>query len=213
MKTTPILSPAQVNWAQIATQALQADGVIAIPTESSYGMAVFIDRPQAIKRLFTLKNRPLDKPLPILISNLEQLYPLVDEISPVTQRLMARFWPGPLTFIIPSKEIPLVSSLKPATLAVRLTNCAIAKTLIEYTRQPVTATSANLSGKPNAYSPDEVLNYFDGKIEALVDGGILPPNPVSTILDMSTTEPRIVRQGAISSEVIWRVLASEASSL
>jgi len=180
-----------------AARALSRGGIVAFPTESSYGLAVDALSSAALERLFALKRREPGKPPPILISDEAMLELLVARVPPLARRLMARFWPGPLTLVLPARPglpEPLVSD---GGVGVRRSPHAVADALVAAFGRPLTATSANLSGLPPALRADEVRATFGDAVH-LLDGGDAPgaaPSTVARIDDDGTVT--ILRAGAL----------------
>jgi L-threonylcarbamoyladenylate synthase len=177
--------------------------IIAYPTETFYGLGVHYNKGEALERLYHIKQRPVDKAMPLIIGRAEQLPLLTPVIPEAAERLMKQFWPGPLTLIFEARG-RLSSYITAGTgrVAVRIPGPSFALDLAGYLDYPITATSANITGMPPAETADAVIAYFGNSINALVDAGKTPGNTPSTIVDVTGTEVRIVRQGMISSEAI-----------
>jgi L-threonylcarbamoyladenylate synthase len=184
---------------------LRRGGIIAFPTETFYGLGVKFDCHEALKRLHELKRRPREKAMPLIIGVREMLSEIVslDRLSntgtlSAATALMDRFWPGPLTLLLPAKA-GLSGYLVANTgmVAVRVPGESFALHLAEKAGFPVTATSANPSGLVPAGEADVVARYFGDSIDILIDGGPTPGRLPSTIVDLSGRFPRIVREGAI----------------
>ncbi|MGZ8513123.1 MAG: L-threonylcarbamoyladenylate synthase [Candidatus Limnocylindria bacterium] len=175
--------------------ALLADGaIVAFPTDTVYGVAVAASRPDRLPALFELKRRPLDRRIPILVADVAQLAGewVVDERA---HRLIARFWPGPLTLVLPSGD-----GLR--TQAFRAPDHPVALALIQ-AAGPLLATSANVSDEPDTGSADDVSIAFatqQDELAAVVDGGSVPGGRSSTVLDLSVTPAGILREGPVSRE-------------
>lgn len=183
-------------------ELLRAGAVIAFPTDTFYGLGADIYSETAIKRLFEIKGRMVDKPILILISNKEELIPLLsaENNTEVYQRLVDEYWPGPLTLVFnASEKISPVLTGGTGRLGVRLPDHNFCKMLIQSLGSPITATSANISGCGSLDNPSEVLTALGGHIDVLVDGGKTRGGSESTVVDVSGNEPVILREGAISS--------------
>jgi L-threonylcarbamoyladenylate synthase len=190
-----------------AAARLRAGQVVAIPTDTVYGLAADPFQPAAVERLFRLKGRPENRPILLLVGSRLQAEALAAELPPAFERLAARFWPGPVTLILPAA--PALSRRLTAggdTIAVRLPGSPLTQRLIHAARVPLTGTSANRSGLPPARSPRDVQEQFPSASLAVLDGGPAPGNLPSTIVDL-TGEPRIVREGAVPSQAILCLLA------
>lgn len=184
-----------------ATQALKKGQIVAIPTETYYGLATNPFAPEALQRLFQLKGRPLKKPVPILIARQEQLWLLAREISPLHRIFMERFWPGPLTLIFFARpDLPSLVTGGTGKVAVRLTSHPLAQELAALFG-PITGTSANLSGNPPAIEAKEILDSLP-EVDLILDAGPCPGGAPSTILDLTVDPPEVLRPGKITQEEI-----------
>lgn len=179
-------------------------GVISYPTETFYGLGVDPFNPRAVNALFKLKHRPESKPVSLLIKNLEMLGSVVAEVSVNAETLIKKFWPGPLTIIFKaSPAVPSTITAGTGTVAVRISSCGVAQKLLNTLNSPITATSANPSAEPASKTPQEILNYFNGAIDILIDNGELAGRLGTTIVDATGPYVKIVREGEIpSSEVL-----------
>ncbi len=177
--------------------AIRSGGIVAIPTDTCYGLACDPFNATSVRRLFTLKGRDPSKPILLLISRREMLHPLVSEILPLAEQIIARHWPGPLTLVFKSSGVvsPILTG-GTGTLAVRLPNAPFIARLIETVGFPITATSANRSGDPDPASAQEVEAALGMSLDLIVDGGPCRNVP-STVLDVTSPHPRIIRQGAL----------------
>jgi L-threonylcarbamoyladenylate synthase len=184
-----------------AAGILGRGGIVAFPTESFYGLGVRYDNLPALERLYTIKQRPKEKSMPLIIGNRELLDGIAASINRVSEELMEKFWPGPLTVLLPARSgLPEFVTAGTGKIAVRMPGQSIALHLARALDFPVTATSANISGMPPADDPDDVIQYFGDSLDLLIDGGTTPGGEPSTIVDATGDGIRIVRQGAISSE-------------
>lgn len=191
-----------------AVNVLEMGGIIAYPTETFYGLGVKFDIFDSLKRLYELKNRPREKAMPVIIGDRGLLSEIVPErwlkdMAPAAGLLMERFWPGPLTLLLPAKEgISEYLSADTGKIAVRIPGESFALHLAKKAGFPLTATSANLSGMPPAENSYSVIKYFDESIDLLIDGGQTPGGLPSTIVDVSHGGIEIVREGAIGKDEI-----------
>ncbi len=183
-------------------EVMNSGGIIAYPTETFYGLGARFDRPQAIKKLYELKKRPVEKAMPLIIGDLSQLKFVVDsewlrEIPSKVKGLMEIYWPGPLTILMPARK-GLSEYLvgEGGTVAVRIPGESFALHLARKAGFPITATSANISGMPPADSAERVIEYFDGLLDLVIDGGKTPGGLPSTIVD-ATKNLRVMREGAL----------------
>lgn len=180
-----------------AKEVLIKGGVIAYPTETLYGLGAKYDLESALEKIFQLKNRPEEKALTLIIGKVEQLSLITESISPSAKDLIEKFWPGPLTLVFKAKK-GLSERLKiNNTVAVRIPGESFALRLARSVEFPITATSANISNLPAAQDAETVLNYFDGKLDLVIDGGRTVSKQPSTIVDVSTETIKVIRQGII----------------
>jgi L-threonylcarbamoyladenylate synthase len=190
-----------------AIAALRNGGVVAFPTETFYGLAVDPRLTFAVTKLFALKRRPDDRPIPLIASSIPQVIEHVGTITPLAKRLASRGWPGPLTLIIPaSAQLAPDVHLATGRAAVRVPADSIARALAEYAGHAITSTSANLSGQSAPSSPDAVVASFGDDIDVLIDAGSTPGGLPSTIVDATGSEAVLVRAGAIPWERVLEFL-------
>jgi L-threonylcarbamoyladenylate synthase len=182
----------------VAVSALRQGGIVAFPTETYYGLAVDLDSPLAVEKLFALKRRAADKPLLLLIEKKEQLESLVQDVPQLYWPLIEKYWPGPLTLIFPAT--PSLNGRitgKSGTVGIRISPHPIAQELVRKMGKPITATSANISGLPPARSATEVVKMFGYSIDYILDGGVTEAELCSTILAIQKGRLRIIRHGQI----------------
>jgi L-threonylcarbamoyladenylate synthase len=187
-----------------AAEVLRAGGVVAFPTDTLYGLAVDPRRDDAVERLFALKGRRPDAAVPLVAADIEQAA-AAGRFGPVEMRLVAAFWPGPLSLVVPALDaVSRVALADGGTVAIRVPAHAVARALAAALGFCITATSANTSGAPPAESADRVAATL-AHIDLLLDGGHVPGGPPSTIVAVGGERPVLVRAGAIA----WdRVLKS-----
>lgn len=189
-----------------AAALLKNGQLVAFPTETVYGLGADAYDPEAVKRVFEVKGRPPQSPLLVHVSNLQQVYGLTTEVSPLARLLMERFWPGPLALILPaSARVPAVVLGGKTSVGLRMPSHPVALALIEEAG-PIAAPSANLSGRPSPVSAEHVVDDLDGKIAAILDAGSTGFGLESTILDISREKPEVVRQGGLPIEELEAVL-------
>lgn len=189
-----------------AAKILKNGGTVAFPTETVYGLGANALDENAVEKIFIAKGRPQDNPLIVHISDLGQLYELVEDIPERALDLIETYWPGPLTIIFKKKDIipdRITGGL--STVAVRMPNHRIALELIREAGVPVAAPSANLSGKPSPTEPSHVIEDLMGKIDMIIDGGSTGIGVESTVLDISGEIPTILRPGGITLEDLLTV--------
>lgn len=174
-----------------AAKIIKEGGLVAFPTETVYGLGAAYNNPDAVTKIYKVKKRSKNKPLTLHISKRETLESFDCEITHLAKILMDKFWPGPLTIILNTKD-------KKKTLAFRIPKDEIAKCFIEACGIPIVAPSANISGNKPPVSAEGVLKDLDGKIEAVIDGGPTRLGGESTIIDVTSFPYRVIREGAIS---------------
>jgi len=190
-----------------ALTALQGGEVIVFPTETLYGLGADALNFSAVEKVFQLKGRDADNPFPVLIADRAMLDSLVAEISPLAELLMTRFWPGPLTLVLPARaDIPRPLVNRQGGIGVRLSSQPIATELARLLGHPLTATSANPSGQPGAHTVAEAKIYFAGKIDIYVDGGALNSPTGSTVAEVVHDRLTILRAGDISRQALEAVV-------
>ncbi|MDP2157658.1 MAG: L-threonylcarbamoyladenylate synthase [Nitrospirota bacterium] len=184
-------------------QLLDNAEIIAYPTETFYGLGTRYDSEDSLERLYNIKKRPHEKAMPLIIGRTALLSLLTPVIPEVAERLMERFWPGPLTLIFEAREnLSLHITAGSGKVAVRIPGPSFALDLASHLDYPITSTSANMTGMPPAETAAQVMDYFDTAPITIVDCGKTPGNAPSTIVDVTGSEIRIVRQGMISSKAI-----------
>lgn len=173
-------------------------GVVAVPTETYYGLAADPENERALRRLFELKQRHESKPILILVSSLEQLEMYVEYIPPQYETLIKRFWPGPLTLVFPAKDsLSEVLTGGTGTVGIRLTPHPVAVNIIETLGRPITATSANISGHDPARSAEQIMMMFGDKLDYIVDCGMSVETLPSTVVKIESGRVCVVRPGLI----------------
>jgi L-threonylcarbamoyladenylate synthase len=188
-----------------AAEFIRRGGVVAYPTETVYGLGALAYDHESVARVYRLKQRARHKPLSLLIEDLAQLEPLVRAITPRTRSLMARFWPGPLTLLLPAAEdLPEILTGGTGKAGVRISSHPVARELVAAVGAPITATSANRSGAPSCRTSEEVLKQMDEELTLILDGGLTPDSRGSTIVNVAVEPPVIVRVGAIAAEEVLR---------
>lgn len=184
-----------------------SSGIIAYPTETFYGLCVNPFDRVAIKKLFALKGRPPEKPITLIVRDREMLDRVASGITPLAERLMERFWPGPLTIIFNARaDVPAELTGGTGTLGVRVSASPVATRLSALLDSPITATSANPTDKDAPTDPQDVVGYFDGEIDMLIDGGRLAGKKGSTIVDARGGSLVIFREGEIPVESLMDVV-------
>lgn len=192
---------------QQAAEILQTGGLVAFPTETVYGLGGNGLDEEACRKIYIAKGRPSDNPLILHISRLDELRPIVREITPVAQKLIDAFWPGPLTMIFKKADIvPMTTTGGLDTVAVRFPSHLIAQKIIRASGLPIAGPSANSSGKPSPTRASHVAFDLSGKIDMIVDGGAAEWGLESTIVDVSGENVILLRPGAVTKEMIEQVV-------
>jgi L-threonylcarbamoyladenylate synthase len=184
---------------EAAADVLREGGLVAFPTETFYGLGANALDPDAVERVFAAKGRPPDKPLLVLVDSPEMLDVVAAEVSPEARRLMGRYWPGPLTLVLPARDVlpaPLTAGTR--TIGVRIPSQVVARGLVRAAGVPVTAPSANRHGAPSPRTAAEVLAGLGPRVDLVLDGGPTPGGAASTVLDVTGWPPRVLRPGAVA---------------
>ena len=205
--TRVVVDPVQPDPMAIARAAatLREGGVVAIPTDTLYGLAADPWNPAAVARIFAIKGREEDRPLPLVAANVTQVTRWIGEMDRVASRLAERFWPGPLTLVMRAPaELPSNVTAGGGTIGIRVPAHAVTIALCAAFDRPITATSANTSGQPATDRPDFVAEQLSMGLDVLLDAGITPGGPASTIVDVTQAEVRLLRAGAVSWEDVTR---------
>lgn len=202
---TEILKPTAENLIR-AGKLIRAGELVAFPTETVYGLGADGLNVDACRKIYLAKGRPADKPLTLHVASFEMIEQIA-EISLAAEKLIETFLPGPLTIILPKKNIvPDFVTCNSKSVGVRFPNNAVAQDFIKIAGVPIAAPSANISGKNPPTTAQEVFNNLNGKVEMVLDGGKCEVGISSTIVDISTGVPKILRQGSISAESINEIL-------
>lgn len=190
-----------------AADCLRRGGLVAFPTETVYGLGVHALDRAAVQRLFAAKGRPANDPLIVHVESLEHVQDLVLTVPDAARDLAARFWPGPLTLVLPrSPRVPDEVTAGLSTVAVRVPAHPVARALLAAAGVPVAAPSANLFSRPSPTRASHVLDDLDGRIDLVVDGGPTEVGVESTVLDLSGDVPTILRPGAVSLDMLRAIL-------
>lgn len=204
---TQLLPASDPKTAAIAAELIRKGALVAIPTETVYGLGANGLDEAAVAKIFEAKGRPQDNPLILHICGAEQMELFCHHIPQKAYDLAQRFWPGPLTMVLPARAIvPRRTTGGLDTVAVRCPDNAVTRQIIEKSGVPIAAPSANLSGKPSTTTAEHVLHDHDGKIAAIVDGGPCRVGVESTIVDLTEERPRLLRPGGITPEQLLAVL-------
>lgn len=197
---TKMLEPNDVGIEE-AAGLLKSGEVVGIPTETVYGLAADATNEEAVKKIFIAKGRPQDNPLIVHISDISTLADYVKDVPDIAYQLAEKFWPGPLTMVLPKKEIiPYTTSGGLDTVGIRFPSNKIAQEIIKTCGKPLAAPSANLSGSPSPTTAKHVFDDMNGRVPAIVDGGACEVGVESTVISFEGDTVRLLRPGYISIE-------------
>jgi len=184
---------------------LHRDGVMVYPTETFYGLGASCFSAAALRRIYHLKNRDPLKPLSVVASDLSMVKEIISPPPCLFDILAKEFWPGPLTLILPAAaHMPSELVGKDGNLGVRVPGHVWLRHFIAAAGFPISATSANISGEDDISDPADAVRLFQGKVDLIIDGGITPGGAPSTVVDLATASPRILREGIISAGSVKR---------
>ncbi len=178
---------------------LKEGGIVAFPTDTVYGLGAAANNPQAVARVYVVKERPRHMPLPLLLAHTLQINEVAEPVPPLAWLLAERFLPGALTLVLSkSRSVPDIVTAGGTTVAVRIPAHPVPVALVEGLGVPILGTSANLSGRPSILEAGEVYSQFSGRIAMVIDGGRCPGGRESTIVDVTGKVPVVLREGAIT---------------
>lgn len=204
---TLLLSAEAPSTAQIAADIIKKGGLVAIPTETVYGLGANGLDEQAVIKIFEAKGRPQDNPLILHVAEPAEMEKFCHDIPKSAYLLAEKFWPGPLTMVLPARDIvPRRTTAGLDTVAVRCPDNDTTRQIIRLSGVPIAAPSANISGKPSTTTAQHVFHDHNGKIDAIVDGGPCRVGVESTIVDLTDERPRLLRPGGITPEQLMEVL-------
>ncbi len=206
MAHTEIISIQDPQSIQRALEVIRLGGLVAFPTDTVYGLAANPHSAAAIDKIYAAKDRDMSKAVAVLIGDPGHLLDIAASLTPSAEKLAARFWPGALTLILPRRaDLPANLSAYP-TIGVRMPDHLFAIQLLT-AAGPLATTSANLSGASDAKTAEEVSAQLDGRLDLILDGGTCPGGVPSTVVDCTGADVRILRQGAIPAEEIFKIVA------
>ena len=204
---TLLLSAQDPQTPVVAAQIIREGGLVAIPTETVYGLGANGLDEAAVARIFEAKGRPQDNPLILHISDKHEMERFCHSIPQAAYDLADAFWPGPLTMVLPARDIvPKRTTGGLSTVGVRCPDNNVTREIIRLSGVPIAAPSANISGKPSTTTAQHVLHDHDGRIAAVVNGGPSRVGVESTIVDLTDARPRLLRPGGIGPEELLEVL-------
>ena len=198
MKTT-IVSADSHDAIQQALDVLKKGGLVAFPTDTVYGVGALAFDGKAVESIYAAKDRPIEKAIPVLIGDEDDLEKVGMDIPAVAHRLASRFWPGPLTVLVPKKPTLPESISATEAVGVRIPDHEVARALLR-AAGPMAVTSANISGQPSPSTAEEVFAQLNGRIPLIIDGGRTPGGVPSTLVDCTGEKIKILREGPISLE-------------
>ena len=188
---------------EMAVEILNNGGIVAYPTETFYGLGVRFDKEASLRKLYELKKRPEEKPMPLIIGDRTLLSMIAASVNEIAETLMDKFWPGPLTLLLKAKsDLSSYLTARTGRVAVRIPGESFALHLARGAGFPITATSANPSGMPPAEDADAVIRYFGKEIDMVIDGGKTAGGLPSTIADVREEKIKIVREGVIKRHLL-----------
>lgn len=200
-------SPLQTQEIKNAAKLLKSGNLVALPTETVYGLGANALDENAVKKIFEAKGRPQDNPLIVHISEFDEIYNLVTDVPQSAKALAREYWPGPMTIILKKTSlVPDAVSAGLDTVAVRLPNHDVTRAIIKEAGVPIAAPSANLSGSPSPTTAQSVFDDMNGKIPLIVDGGPCQIGVESTVISLLGEKPSVLRPGGITPEQIASVL-------
>ena len=198
---TEVISAEHKEALQIALVILHKGGLVAFPTDTVYGLGALAFNGAAVESIYLAKDRPTEKAIPVLIGDVTDLEKVSDDIPDDARALASRFWPGPLTVIVPKRPTLPEAVSATSTVGVRVPDHSVARELLR-AAGPMAVTSANISGQPSPATAQEVFEQLDGRIELIIDGGRTPSGIPSTLVDCTGSEIKVLREGPISLEQI-----------
>jgi len=199
--------PSNDESIQAALKILHNGGLVAFPTDTVYGVGALVFDGKAVESIYSAKDRPIEKAIPVLIADAADMEKVGINIPAIAHQLAARFFPGPLTCIIPKQPTLPESVSATETVGVRVPDHEVARALLR-AAGPMAVTSANISGRPSPSTAQEVLAQLGGRIDLIIDGGTTPGGVPSTLVDCTEKELKILREGPISLHEIRRKLSS-----
>jgi L-threonylcarbamoyladenylate synthase len=190
-----------------AARVLREGGLVVFPTDTVYGVGAAVDRPDAVARLYVAKGRPLDRPIPVLIADLDQLERLASELNEAVWRVARRFWPGALTIVVPAQPwLPVEIVRDTGAVGLRMPDHPVALAIIRAAGGAVATTSANRSGEREACTVEEAIAALGEAVDLYVDGGRTPGGVPSTVVALEGGEIRVLRRGALDPALVEQAL-------
>jgi len=205
MMKTEITPASSQDATRHALEILKAGGLVAFPTDTVYGVGALAFDGKAVESIYAAKDRPVEKAIPVLIGDPEDLEKVGIHIPASAHQLAVRFWPGPLTILVPKRASLPESVSATSTVGVRVPDHEVARAILR-AAGPMAVTSANISGEASPVTAEEVYEQLGGRIDLIIDGGKTPGGVPSTLVDCTTPELKVLREGPISLEELRSVL-------
>lgn len=202
---TEVLSATAPNAITSALEVLLSGGLVAFPTDTVYGVGSLAFHQKAIESIYVAKGRSIEKAIPVLIGDNEDLIKVADEIPFFAMKLIDRYWPGPLTILVPKKPTLPEAISATSTVGVRVPDHEVARSLLRLTG-PMAVTSANISGQANPTTAQQVLAQLGGRIAMIIDGGETPGGIPSTLVDCTGEVVQVLREGPIPAEELLKIV-------
>lgn len=187
-------------------EIIKSGGIVIFPTETVYGIGTNVFDENAIRRIYDIKQRPLNKPISLLVSNMKMVNQVAKDITQLEYKLMEKFFPGPFTIILKKRDIvPNIVTSNQNTVGIRMPSNEITLKLIDYVGVPIATSSSNVSSKPSVTNLEDIIKDFEGKADYFIDGGESRIGIASTIVQVIERTPHILRQGSITEEQIKEI--------
>lgn len=194
------------NKLKVPAEIIRQGGIVIFPTETVYGIGVNALDDKAVEKLYKIKQRPLNKPISLLVSDINMVDKIAKDITDLEYKLMKKFFPGPFTVILKKKNIiPDIVTANGDTVGIRIPDEEITRKLIEYANVPIAAPSANISDRPSGTNLESIIKDFEGKVDYFIDSGESKLGIASTIVKVIDGVPHILRQGTITKEQIQEI--------
>ncbi|OGO83697.1 MAG: threonylcarbamoyl-AMP synthase [Clostridiales bacterium GWD2_32_19] len=186
---------------------LEQGGIVVFPTDTVYGIACNASNIESVKKLYNIKRRDYEKPMMVLVGNIGDIYKYTDVLGENTKKLIEKFWPGPLSLVLnKSKVIPYYITNGSEKVGIRCTSNRVAQLILNKCNFPVVVTSANISNYENCYNIEQIVSQFKLNVDIYIDGGPLESNKPSTIVEIDKEEVKIIREGVIKKEEVYKCL-------
>jgi L-threonylcarbamoyladenylate synthase len=201
---TQLIAASAPNALTQALEILLSGGLVAFPTDTVYGVGCLFFHEKAIEAIYVAKDRPIEKAIPVLIGDEADLVKLAEEVPIFAMRLINRYWPGPLTILVPKKSTLPEAISATSTVGVRMPDHDMARALLRLAG-PMAVTSANISGQASPTTAQQVFKQLGGRIPMILDGGTTPGGIPSTLVDCTSEPIQVLREGPISKEELLKI--------